>query len=152
MELFKTDLLKEEYERFQNEVLINVLECGLCQSFSCGKSHRKFFLGCDRCRKAWCQPCKIFNITKQTLLENLDPEGRKYLENFIKDFLNLSNKTFQESFGITKVTLPRPQTYNVKSYHKSEKCKSQVVYKNLDECKKIKYTVKGRKGSYYKKF
>ena len=76
MELFKTDLLKEEYERFQNEVLINVLECGLCQSFSCGKSHRKFFLGCDRCRKAWCQPCKIFNITKQTLLENLDHEGR----------------------------------------------------------------------------
>ena len=70
----------------------------------------------------------------------------------MKDFLNLSNKTLQESFGITKVTLPRPQTYNVKSYHKSEKCKSQVVYRNLDECKKIEYTVKGRKGSYYKKF
>ena len=54
MELFKTDLLKREYDRFQNEVLINVLECGLCQSFSCGESHKKFFLGCDRCRKAQC--------------------------------------------------------------------------------------------------
>ena len=30
MELFKTDLLKREYDRFQNEVLISVLECGLC--------------------------------------------------------------------------------------------------------------------------
>ena len=140
MELFKTDLLKREYDRFQNEVSINVLEYGLCQSFSCGGSHKKFFLGCHRCRKARCQPCRIFNIVKQTLL---DREGRKYLENFIKDFLNLSNKTLQESFGVTKVTLPRAQTYNVKSYHKSEKCRSQVVFRNLDECKKIEYTVKG---------
>ena len=94
-------------------------------------------------QKNQCQPCIIFNIAKQTLLENLDCEGRKYLENFIKDFLNLSNKTLQESFGVTKVTLPRAQTYNVKSYHKSEKCRSQVVYRNLDKCKKIEYTVKG---------
>ena len=38
MELFKTDLLKREYDRFQNEVLVNVLECGLCQIFSYGES------------------------------------------------------------------------------------------------------------------
>ena len=152
MEIFKTELRKKEYDRFQNEVLINVLECGLCQSFSCGKSHRKLFIGCDRCRKAWCQPCKIINITKQTLLKNLNHEGRKYLENFIKNFLNLSNKTLQESFALTKVTLPRPQTYNVKSYHKSEEFRSQVACRNLDKCKKIEYTVKERKRSYYKKF
>ena len=48
--------------------------------------------------------------------------------------MNLSSKTLQESFGVTKVTLPRIQTYNVKIYHKSEKCRSQVVYRNLDEC------------------
>ena len=34
MDLLKTDLLKREYHRFQNEVLINVLACGLCQSLS----------------------------------------------------------------------------------------------------------------------
>ena len=34
MELFKTDLLKKEFERFQNKILINVLECGLCQKTS----------------------------------------------------------------------------------------------------------------------
>ena len=85
-------------------------------------------------------------------MENLDHKGRKYLENFIKDFLNLFNKTLPASFDVTKVTLPRAQTCNVKSYHKSEKCRSQVVYRNLDECKKIEYTVKGQKCSYYKKF
>ena len=114
---------------------------------------KKFFIGCDRCRKAWCQPCISFKIAKQTLLQNLDNEGKKYLENFIiKDFLNLSNETLKESFAVAKEALPRVPNYNVKSYHKSEKCRSQVAYRNLDECKKIEYTVKGRKRSYYKKF
>ena len=66
--------------------------------------------------------------------------------------MNLSNETLKEGFAVTKVTLPRIQSCNVKSYHKSEKCKSQVVYRNLDQCKKIEYTIKGRKRSYYKKF
>ena len=113
---------------------------------------KKFFIGCDRCRKAWCQPCISFKIAKQTLLQNLDNEGKKYLENFIKDFLNLSNETLKECFAVAKEALPRVPNYNVKSYHKSEKCRSQVAYRNLDECKKIEYTVKGRKRSYYKKF
>ena len=91
-------------------------------------------------------------ILQKKVLENLDNEEKKYLENFIKDFLNLSNETLKEGFAVTKVTLPRIQSYNVKSYHKSEKCKSQVVYRNLDQCKKIEYTIKGRKRSYYKKF
>ena len=91
-------------------------------------------------------------ILQKKVLENLDSEEKKYLENFIKDFLNLSNETLKEGFAVTKVTLPRIQSYNVKSYHKSEKCKSQVVYRNLDQCKKIEYTIKGRKRSYYKKF
>ena len=102
--------------------------------------------------KLGCQACNSFNIAKENLFENLDKEGKDYLENFIKAFLILSNETLRERFPVTKVTLPRPQNYNVKSYHKSEKCRSQVVYKNLDECQKIKYTVKGQKRSYYKKF
>ena len=151
MGLFKTNIVQQEYKRFQNEVLINLLECGLCQNSSC-EYHKKFFIGCDRCRKAWCQPCISFKIAKQTLLQNLDNEGKKYLENFIKDFLNLSNETLKESFAVAKETLPRVPNYNVKSYHKSEKCRSQVAYRNLGECKKIEYTVKGRERSYYKKF
>ena len=128
-----------------------MLERRLCQRNSC-KWDRKFVVTCGRCRKARCQACNSFNIAKENLFKNLDKEGKDYLENFIKDFLNLSNETLRESFAVTKVTLPRPQNYNVKSYHKSQKCRSKVVYINLDECKKIEYTVKGRKRSYYKKF
>ena len=151
MELFKTNLLKKEFERFQNEELINVLECGFCKRISC-EWDRKFKVTCDICRKARCKACSSFNIAKENLFRNLDKEGKDYLGNFIKNFLNLSNEILKESFAVTKVTLPWSQNYNVKSYHKSEKCRSQVVYKNLDECKKIEYTVKGRKRSYYKKF
>ena len=150
MELFKTDLLKREFERFQNKVLTNLLECGLCQCNSC-KSDRKFIVTCDRCRKARFQACNSFNIAKENLFKNFYKEGKDYLENFIQDFLNLFNENLRESFAVI-VTLPRPQNYNVKSYRKSEKCSSQVVYKNLDECKKIEYTVIGRKRSYYNKF
>ena len=132
-------------------MLTNVLECGLCQHNS-NEWDRKFVITCDKCRKARCQACNSFNIAKENLFKNLDKEGKDYLENFIKDFLNLSNETLRESFAVTKVKLPRPQNYNVKSYHESKKCRSQVVYKNLDECEKIKYTVKGRKRSYYKTF
>ena len=151
MELYKTDLLKKEFERFQNKILINVLECGLCQKTSC-EWDKKFFIGCDRCRKLRYQPCISFNIAKDNLLKNLDNAGREYLENFMKDFLNLSSETLKESFAVTKVTLPKAQNYNVKSYHKSEKCRSQVVYRSLDECKKIEYRVKGHKTLYYEKF
>ena len=149
--LFKTDLIKKEFERFQNKVFINVLECELCQRNSC-EWDGKFVVTCDRCRKARCQAGNSFNIAKENLFQNLDKEGKDYLENFIKDFLILSNEALRGRFPVTKVTLPRSQNYNVKSYHKSKKCRSQVVYKNLDECKKIEYIVKGRKRSCYKKF
>ena len=40
MGLFKTNIVKQEYKRFQNEVLTNLLECGLCQNSSC-EYHKK---------------------------------------------------------------------------------------------------------------
>lgn len=42
----------------------------------------------------------------------------------------------------------KAKTFDVKSYHKN---RSQVVYKNLDNCKKSNYQIKGMKRSYYKK-
>ena len=78
----------------------------------------------------------IFNIAKQSLLENLDHESRKYLESFIKDFLNLSNKIIQESFGVTNVTLPRAQTYNVKSYRNLSKKPTCIIKSKKTKKKK----------------
>ena len=35
MEIFKTDILKTEFERFQKEDLIEILQCGCWQKIVC---------------------------------------------------------------------------------------------------------------------
>ena len=44
-------------------------------------------LSCKFCREAFCKACHSFNIVKETLLKGLDPIGKDYIENIIKDFL-----------------------------------------------------------------
>ena len=39
MEIFKTDILKKNFERFRKEDLIEILKCGCCQK----KKKIKFF-------------------------------------------------------------------------------------------------------------
>ena len=46
----------------------------------------------------------------------------------------------------------KPKTFDVKVYHKSEKNRSQVVMKTLDDCNKIQHISKRRKQTFYKKF
>ena len=90
---------------------------------------------------------------KETLLKGLDPIGKEYIENFIKDFFCILSETLQTNFQVSEVVcVPIQKTFNVKSYHKSDKNKSQIVYKKFDNCEKIKYTVKGKPRTLYKKF
>ena len=42
MEIFKSNILKKEFERFQKEDLLNVLEFSYCQKTKCGWKHGKF--------------------------------------------------------------------------------------------------------------
>lgn len=143
---------KKEFERFEKEILFNVLDCNLCQKSSC-QYHHRFLFNCSQCRKEWCKPCKIFNCAKQTLLQNFDKDGKAYVENFISDFLNLSDESFLKFYNKTRpISIPTPKTFDVKSCHKSDKNRSQVVYKNFDNCEKLNYQIKGTKHTYYKKF
>ena len=89
--------------------------CGLCQRNSC-EWVGKFKITCDRCRNARRKACSSLSIAKENLFKHLDKEEKDYLENFIKDFWNLSTETLKESFGVTKVTLPRTHNNNVNSY------------------------------------
>ena len=42
MEIFKTDILKREFERFQKEDLIKILQCGYCQNPACQSFQAKY--------------------------------------------------------------------------------------------------------------
>ena len=62
MEMFKTDILKKEFEKFQKENFVEILK--YCQKTACQSWHQKFLVICKYCREAFCKACHNFNIAK----------------------------------------------------------------------------------------
>ena len=120
MEIFKTDVLKKEFERFQKEDLIEVLQCGYCQKTACGFWHKSFLLSCKYCRETFCKKWQKFYLAKHLLLKNCDSTTKDYIQNFIQDFLCISNKTLETHFEVVeRVTIEKSNI--AKSYQKCEK-------------------------------
>ena len=151
MEVFKTNVLKKEFERFQNEDLVEVLQCGYCQKTACGFWHKSFLSSCKYCRETFCKKCKKFNIAKDLILKNSDSATKDYIENFIQDFLCISNKTLETHFEVVE-RVPIEKSDIAKSYQKNEKNRNQVINKKLDCCEKLTYLFKGKSRTFYKKF
>lgn len=82
MEIFKTDILKKEFEIFQKEVLIDALECGLCEKTAYESWHKKFLVSCKYCRGNACKAWRKFRIAKDTFFANIDDMAQDYFENF----------------------------------------------------------------------
>ena len=80
MEIFETDILKKEFEKFQKEDLVEILKCGYCQKTACESFHKKFLDSCKFCRENFCKSCQSFNITKENLLSYPDKIGKEYIE------------------------------------------------------------------------
>ena len=152
MEIFKTDTLKKEFERFQKEDLIEILKCSYCQKTTCESFHTKILVSCKFCRQKLCKNCQSFNIGKENLLSNVDEIGKEYIENFIKDLLNLSNRTIESNYKVIIKRKPVEKTFQVKSYVKSIKSRAQVINQTFVDCEKIRYAVKEKNRTFYKKF
>ena len=86
MEIFKSNILKKEFERFQKEDLLNELECSYCEKTKCGWRHGKFQPDCQYCKKKFCKNCHKFYKAFEMLLEQADEIGKDYLKNSVKDF------------------------------------------------------------------
>ena len=88
------------------------------------------------------------------MLKNTDSTAKDYIENFIQDFLCISNETLETLENDFEVVerIPIKKSQTVKSYHKSEKNRSQTINKKLVDCEKISYTMKGKLKTFYKKF
>ena len=125
----------------------------MCQKTACGNWHGKFQVSCKYCRENYSKPCAKFNTAKEVLFKNISKSAKDYLENFIKDFLSLSSESLQCHYKVSEsVMVAREKISNVKSYHKSEKNRSQVVYRKFENCKKLNYNIKDKKRTFYKKF
>ena len=65
----------------------------------------------------------------------------------------MSSETLQTNYQVGEIVrVPIEKTFNVKSYRKSNKNRSQVVYKNFDKCEKLICTLKGKAHTFYKMF
>ena len=120
MDIFKTDVLKKEFERFQKEDHIEILQCSYCQKTAYGFWYKSFLSSCKYCRETFCKKCQKFNLAKDLLLKNSDSTVKNYIENFIQDFANISCKTLKTHFKVIK-RVPIEKSHFSKSYHKSEK-------------------------------
>ena len=71
----------------------------------------------------------------------------------VRPQLCASPETLQKHYQVTEpLCIPKKKTFDVKNYHKSHKNRSQVVYKKIDNCDKLNYSLKGKKRTFYKKF
>ena len=124
------------------------------KKYSC-KWHKQFLLTCNQYREAHCLPCVTFKSAVESLIKTLDSDGRMYVQNFAVDFLQISDETLSNLFKIeTKLgeSRTKQKAFDVNVYHKSEKTRSQVVMKTLDDCNKIQYIIKKENLHFIKDF
>ena len=110
MELFKSKELKNGFEEMK-KLLPTVIDCNYCQKETC-IYHSKFIISCTLCRNAKCKNCFKFNITKNVLLKHSSEEAKIYIEDFICDFFNISNESFQYFFPEIKIKKRQSLLYN----------------------------------------
>ena len=109
---------------------------------------------CSQCRDICSSNCIQFKSTFTLFLKSAEEEEKNYLQNFVTDYFNLSEITLEKIFNVQKPNESKEKIktfVDVKIYHKSEKNRSQVVMKTLENCNKIQNYTKRSKHYYYKK-
>ena len=77
-----------------------------------------------------CLPCVTFESAVEILIKTLDSDGREYVQNFVVDFLQISDKTLNNLFKIeTRLgeSRTKPKNFDVKAYHKSKKIEAKLL-------------------------
>ena len=109
MEIFRSNIVEKEFKRFEEQDLIKILECGYCQKIAC-EFHTKFLFSCKFCRETFCKNCHKFDVAKDVLLQKADEIGKDYIENFIRDFLNISAETIKLNYKVQIESVPVEKT------------------------------------------
>ena len=109
-----------------------------------------FWLAVNAAEENTVRRVKVLIVQKKYYCLNNTAKG--YVQNFIRDFLSLLPESLKEHYQIAEtVCIPREKKFDVKSYHKSNKNRSQVVCKKFENCDKLNYSIKGKKRTFYKK-
>lgn len=90
MEIFKSKTLKKEFKELLEVILLSLNAYGNCSIFCC-EYCSKFSLDCSFCRGMRCKNCTPFERSKEVLLNSGDEILKRYVSNFIVDYLNMSD-------------------------------------------------------------
>ena len=131
MDLFQSTVLKNEYKEFVDKIMPNVLLRGLCH-LTCCKWHNKFTIECNLCREARCSYCLCFNVSLNFLLNNVNEQGKKYIHNFVYDFLKMSDESMQRYNIIHNVKKVKRVTFAECSF--KNQGGDQIVPSDQQEC------------------
>ena len=66
--------------------------------------------------------------------------------------MNISDRTLESNYKVITKRIPIQKTFQVKSYLKSVKNRTQIINQTFVDCEKVKYAVKGKARTFYKKF
>ena len=99
LEIFKSDILKKEFDELVKKTLPEILACnyyniGFCEMQGC------FIATCRKCRTDRCGPCRVFNIQMDSLMRASREYEKKYIFNFVLDFLNISSEILKHFYNI----------------------------------------------------
>lgn len=147
---FQVRYFKKRIRTFVKEILPALASCGNCGKFCCDRD-RKFSITSRDCREQRCKSFYMFESSKDVLLSSGDENSKKYVSNFINDFLGI-NEVAATFFNVNisdTMTVKRDRVYNVKSYTKSKKNRVKVFNKSLKNHRKIEYNIGGTKHHFF---
>ena len=92
MELFKSDILRKEYNDFVKNTLPKLVICNYCNKVCCN-NHYQYEVTCIRCRNEKCKNCYTFNAQIDVLMNGAVKKTKEYIYNFIMDFFSITDES-----------------------------------------------------------
>ena len=145
LEIFKSDILKKEFDEFVKKTLPEILACNYCNVGFC-EMHGRFIATCRKCRTGKCGPCRVFNIQMDSLMRASGEYGKKYIFNFVLDFLNKSSETLKHFCNIDS---EKKQKINLSAWKMHEEHGRKNYTSTLSSTMKYQYQMKKRKRFVY---
>ena len=124
-------------------MLPEILACNYCNVRFC-EIHGRFIATCRKCRTDGCGPCRVFNIQVDALMRTSGEHRKKYIFNFVFDFLNISNETLKQFYNSEK-----KQEINLSAWKMHEEHGRKNYTSTLSSTMKYQYQMKKEKDMYF---
>ena len=82
----------------------------------------------------------MFKSAVEILIKSLDDDGKNYFENFVTNFLDISDVSFKKIFDVEKNSFERKErkkTFDVKVSHKSKKKKKKKISSSNENFRRL---------------